>query len=55
MGVTVSLTTGIDQLMATGKSVRVYSLDGKYIGTMSNTKSLKKGTYIIDTKKVVLK
>lgn len=55
VSVTVSLTTGIDQLMATGKSVRVYSLDGKYIGTMSNTKSLKKGTYIIDTKKVVLK
>lgn len=55
VSVIVSLTTGIDQLMATGKSVRVYSLDGKYIGTMSNTKSLKKGTYIIDTKKVVLK
>lgn len=55
VSVTLSLTTGIDQLMATGKSVRVYSLDGKYIGTMSNTKSLKKGTYIIDTKKVVLK
>lgn len=55
VSVTMSLTTGIEQLMATGKSVRVYSLDGKYIGTMSNTKSLKKGTYIIDTKKVVLK
>lgn len=55
VSVTIDLTTGIDQLMATGKSVRVYSLDGKYIGTMSNTKSLKKGTYIIDTKKVVLK
>ena len=55
VSVTVSLTTGIDQLMVTGKTVRVYSLDGKYIGTMSNTKGLKKGTYIIDTKKVVLK
>ena len=55
VSITVSITTGIEQLIATGKSVRVYSLDGKYIGTMSNTKSLRNGTYIIDTKKVIVK
>ncbi len=55
VSITVSLTTGIEQLIATGKTIKVYTLDGKYIGTMNNTESLKKGAYIIDNKKVVLK
>ena len=55
VSITISLTTGIEQLIATGKTIKVYTLDGKYIGTMNNTESLKKGAYIIDNKKVVLK
>lgn len=55
VSVTMSLTTGINQLVATGKPVKVYTLDGKYIGTVTDTKSLNKGAYIIDNKKVVVK
>ena len=55
VSITLNLTTGIEQLITTGKTIKVYTLDGKYIGTMNNTESLKKGAYIIDNKKVVLK
>ena len=55
VSVVISVVTGIDQLIATGKPVNVYTLDGKFLGTMSNTKSLKKGAYIIENKTVVVK
>lgn len=56
VSITMSLTvTGIEQLIANGKTVNVYTLDGKFVGTVNSTKSLKKGAYIIDNEKVVLK
>jgi hypothetical protein len=48
---TLDVITAIEEIMASGKPVNVYTLDGKRIGTLNG----KKGAYIIDNKKVVVK
>lgn len=54
--VTLSFLTTINQLIATGKPVNVYTIDGKLIGRqVTNLKSLKSGAYLIDNKKVIVK
>ena len=47
--------TAITELMATGKSVDVYSLDGKLIRSQANSLEGLKGAYVIEGRKVILK
>lgn len=47
--------TAITELMASGKSVDVYSIDGKLIRSQANSLEGLKGTYVIEGRKVILK
>ena len=54
--VEVSDVVGIDQILASGKKVDVYSTDGRMVRQQATSLSgLKSGVYVIDNKKVVVK
>lgn len=54
--VEVSDVVGIDQILASGKKVDVYSTDGRMVRQQATSLSgLKAGVYVIDNKKVVVK
>ena len=49
------VTDGIESIMAQGKPVHVYTVNGQYLGKVITLKGMKKGVYVINNKKVVLK
>lgn len=54
--VEVSDVVGIDQILASGKKVDVYSTDGRMVRQQATSLSgLKSGVYVIDNKKVIVK
>lgn len=53
---TISIETAIEQLIATGKPVNVYTVDGKLVRqNVTTVEGLKTGLYIVDGKKAVVK
>ncbi len=57
VSVTVTdIATGIEQLLATGKSVNIYTTDGRLVRqNVTSVEGLKAGLYIVDGKKAVIK
>ena len=48
--------TGIEQLIVEGKNVNIYTMDGKLIrSNAANANGLRKGVYVVDGKKAVVK
>ena len=49
------IATGIDEILANGKSFDVYSLDGKLVRSQTRSVEGLKGVYVVDGKNVILK
>lgn len=52
---TLSVVTSIEQIVAAGQAVDVYSLDGKLVRQQTNSLSGLKGVYVINGKAVIVK
>ena len=54
--VATAITTGVESIFASGKAYDVYTVDGICVAkNVKNLSTLKKGVYVIDGKKVVVK
>ncbi len=52
---TINVASGIAEITVSGSEMRVYSINGIYLGTYESKAALAPGAYIIDKKKVVIK